>query len=394
MIKLLICDGDGTLGLPNPSSDIRTLIEVLDEFDIKIAVATNNTKARIIEAFHKADIDIPDIIVTKTLVGGKPKPAPEYIDKIEELSGIDRNEMILIGDDGITDIMCAINSGVLPFSTYYSISQKNEAELGYGIPINTPEELIDWIVTFGRQDSPYFGWTYNKECSDTGTRIDIRALIGTREEEVNKLLIKVLKNNQRILYGSKQVNLQYLLFMYLLSQCYLSNLTSDVDLITVYPGHIKGKSNKLLERFSVYMSQLFKDRYIKDLIVRHKSAPQSSLQGDKRDVLDQFNTIFINPSYEDKIKGKTILVLDDFTTAGYSLECARRMLINAGASHVIGIAIAKFRAKHSATIIGKSWNSFKPSSFRDAHISEDDKRGDFHKQADDYFHNEILGYYK
>lgn len=394
MIKLIICDGDGTIGLPNPSKQLLNFIDFIKDNNIQIAVITNNIKSKVVKAFINANLDVPKIIITKNLIK-KPKPAPEFIDKIVEVSGISKNHLILLGDDGKTDTLCAINSGILPLSINFSKSKKNQPYLKYGIPINTPDELLDWISTYGMQRAPYFGWQYNRDtCMETNTVIDVRALIGQMETEVNEALKRVLKFYKSDTLGSKNYFISYILFMYLVSQCYLSDLLSDIDIITVYPGHNKGSTNKVLKDYSSYLSLFFKDKFIDDLILRHTTAPKSTYQQSQRNILDQFNTIMINPDYKKKIQTKNILVLDDFTTTGFSLECARRMLLNAGVERVVGIAIAKYRSTHAVTRISKRWDSYTPSNFTTQDIKINNNRGQFNQSADDYFHRQVFDYYK
>ncbi|MFG3064842.1 hypothetical protein ACGFYM_40840 [Streptomyces sp. NPDC048231] len=40
----------------------------------------------------------------------------------------------------------------------------------------------------------------------------------------------------------------------------------------------------------------------------------------------QARTVRINPKYRGKLKGKTVIVFDDFTTEGKSIEWARTLL--------------------------------------------------------------------
>ena len=50
----------------------------------------------------------------------------------------------------------------------------------------------------------------------------------------------------------------------------------------------------------------------------------------------------LNPEYMERIRGRCIAVMDDFTTQGYSGECARQLLLQAGAGEVICINVSKY----------------------------------------------------
>lgn len=52
MIKLLICDGDGTLLMPSPSEDILNLVKRMGELNIGLAVATNSSSENIKKKFR------------------------------------------------------------------------------------------------------------------------------------------------------------------------------------------------------------------------------------------------------------------------------------------------------------------------------------------------------
>ena len=54
------------------------------------------------------------------------------------------------------------------------------------------------------------------------------------------------------------------------------------------------------------------------------------------------NTMRLNPDYQRRIQGKGVVVMDGFTTQGYSGECARHMLLEAGAAEVVCINVSKY----------------------------------------------------
>lgn len=95
-----------------------------------------------------------------------------------------------------------------------------------------------------------------------------------------------------------------------------------------------------------------------------------------------------------KIEGKRILVLDDFTTYGYSLETARRMLLQAGAQRVVCLTIAKYRSNHSVTSISTSWGPFTPCSLQKKDITVFELRGEANQVSDEYFRRNIWEFYK
>lgn len=379
----MVCDGDGTLELPTPSPAMRKLLQTLEARKIQLAVASNSSRASVVQRFKSAGLTVPKIIVTPSEVH-KPKPAGEYMLRIRDLAGVELNEMLYVGDHDKTDIFCAINAGVLPLAAKYA----NPA-IQYGFAIPSPQLLLDYIEIFCGQDSPYFGWEYA-----SGTEnIDVRALIWDHST-MTSTFKTVLKQHTDVPVGPKRVSATRQLLAYSLSQFYLSGLISKIDITCVYPGHRMGSFNPTLSEFLILATKMFRDRFIQDLLLRHTEAPKSQYQGDQRNIYDQFRTLQVNDRYKERIQGKRILVLDDFTTEGYSLETARHMLLRAGASKVYGVAMAKFKQTHAVAQIDKPWNPYAPCPLEMADIKLDYRRGSAYPLADAYFKENVWGKYE
>jgi hypoxanthine phosphoribosyltransferase len=75
--------------------------------------------------------------------------------------------------------------------------------------------------------------------------------------------------------------------------------------------------------------------------VRHNMSPTARVE-DGCD--DQFRTMVINPFYKDKLAGKNVCIIDDFTRHGTSAETVRHMLKQAGVNKILFIAMGKFKA--------------------------------------------------
>ncbi|WP_404200225.1 phosphoribosyltransferase [Streptomyces tauricus] len=97
--------------------------------------------------------------------------------------------------------------------------------------------------------------------------------------------------------------------------------------------------------------------YREDLLERVMQAPDTSLerwrrstgQGSTADIsiAAQARTVRINPKYRGKLKGKTVVVFDDFTTEGKSIEWARILLSKAGTAQVITLTVGKYGSRHT-----------------------------------------------
>jgi len=391
MIKVIIFDGDGTLQFPNPSEEMRNFIALLPELGITMAIASNGSRRQIINNFEAADLDVPDIIVTPADLGTTSagrlikKPSPDFVYRIRKLTQVELNEIMYVGDDDNTDAFCAINAGVLPLAAKYSTANTPR---NYGFQITTPSNLEGYIKRFAKQKEPYFGWSFqNPELG-----VDTRAVFGD-QGSLKESLRSILKEEKDQNIGKNQISARVLLFMSFMTQLYLSGISTQIDVVAVYPGHMTGKFNKTLSVFLDYTAKLFNDKFYRDLLVRHIDAPKSQHQGAARNIFDQFRTIHVNENYRRKIQGKTILILDDFTTAGYSLETARHMLLKAGASKVIGLAIAKFRRTHAVAEIKETWDPYQPFSLKQSDIKLTDYPGVSNSNSDNHFFHHIWNHY-
>lgn len=378
MIKIVVCDGDGTLQLPNPTEEIFHLLKKMSDLGIGLAVASNSKQAEVEARFAASGLSSPLIIATPNEVGAR-KPSPKFIEYISDQTGVKPNEMIYLGDDDKTDIFCAINSHVLPFASMYSSTGKPD----YGIPVDNPTEFALYLEAYCMQNQPFFGW----QCVVPSSSLEIYALIGQHGDMgLTKPLKSLLKDKQPVSVGSKKNSFGRILFHYFLSQSYLSGLIQNVDYVSVYPGHGKNSQNKILAQYSEILPKILRNKYLSDLLIRHTDAnPSHFTRNANRNIYDQLSTVMLNEKYRDKIVGKRVLVLDDFTTSGNSLETARVLLLKASAASMTGIAFAKYTAAHNVVILSGDWDPFTPFNLPPNAISSIHMVGISNVAADKYF---------
>jgi hypothetical protein len=134
----------------------------------------------------------------------------------------------------------------------------------------------------------------------------------------------------------------------LVSSLYFSGIHTKINHIAVYPGHKAGFGNSVMNDAISIFGKCFRANYIPDLIVRHKTALKSQHarnSGVPITHLNQLNTIHLNKtplkSSTSRYKssplgtGKTVLLLDDICTKGYSLETARAYIEKTGANVIM-----------------------------------------------------------
>lgn len=105
-IKVVLTDLDNTLiawNNPYGTQELKTWISSLKEAGIKLVVVSNNSKYRINRAVSKFDLPF----VSRSL-----KPLPFGIKRAMYDYQVNKNEVVMIGDQLLTDIWAANNSGI------------------------------------------------------------------------------------------------------------------------------------------------------------------------------------------------------------------------------------------------------------------------------------------
>jgi hypothetical protein len=140
-----------------------------------------------------------------------------------------------------------------------------------------------------------------------------------------------------------------LLMLHGIANLYVEGLIPPNCWFTTYPGHEVGTTNEVVASFLRPAAKFFHGFFKTDLLIRSRNAPDTSLlrfNGGTPKFSDQVMTVHVNPSYRDKITGKTVVLFDDFTTDGMSLEWGRLLLRAAGASRVICMTVGKYPGQH------------------------------------------------
>lgn len=175
-------------------------------------------------------------------------------------------------------------------------------------------------------------------------------------------------------HSAKQV-----LMTHALTSLYLEGLIEMGMKFVVYPSSKRGNVNSVSQEYLQPVSKVFHGYYLEDLLIRAKDAPDTSLErvnGRPAPFSYQTDTVHLNPAYEGKINGKSVIVFDDFTTTGQSLEWARNLLKSGGAKRVLLVTAGKFKHYHtlfspvSANRIQPfALNSYAPSEFMERTLS-------------------------
>lgn len=138
--------------------------------------------------------------------------------------------------------------------------------------------------------------------------------------------------------------------MLLIAKIYFSGLYTEIDRIVTFPGHQPGHGSAVMDEALDVFSKCFRLAYLHDSLVRHTASTKSQTARTTGNthllgIYNHLNTLYLtlNPFKFGNIKryqtnpykGKTVLLLDDIATAGFSFDAASLLLKRAGAKRVI-----------------------------------------------------------
>jgi hypothetical protein len=340
--------------------EFKRLIGFLVDRNIKPVILSNDLNEERLSLEAQLKQDYPQLdwyIADRDDVPKKPKAGA--VGFVLDRLGIEPKLAIYVGNTEI-DMQTAVNSKLLFLNaTWYG------ENTDYGFKFPTPQEIALFIDIFCLRDHL---WAYR--INDRSLEYYALGIYGTQETKYDYSF----DAREAAKFGRGHPDFW---IKYLLSTVYLSGIHERIDYITPYPGHQQGSTPTVMEETIVTFAKCCRQKYLKDLIVRHTTATKSAYarsDGRHLDHFNQLNTVCLNPTpvKNDKgdiykkfpiKKGKTVLVIDDFCTQGYSLEAARNFIEQTGAK-VILISLLKTIIKSYERIdnLGK-FDPCKPHQF-------------------------------
>ena len=328
---------------PQIQQGLRTLFANLKAYKIKTAIlSTHNFDVRAeLKQRHLPD---PDLFLTRGDVG-VPKGSEVWIEETARRLNINRHETLFVGD-GKYEWLSAINSATM----YLHANWADKLPAGAtAFTIDDPLEIWEFITHFLLLPPR---WEYKLDDEESG--LHIRCLLAAHimlESNLGGFELKdVFYHKRQIEVGSSSA--RDLLMIHAISSLYLEGLIQPKSTyFAVYPSHTPGKRNPVLEEFLIPVAKFFRSNYKEDLIVRAVELLDSSEEKyrakvehrqSKASFQTQTNSVHLNPSYRDSLEGKPVVVVDDFTSSGRSLDWARNLLVKAGASPVILFTVGRF----------------------------------------------------
>lgn len=161
------------------------------------------------------------------------------------------------------------------------------------------------------------------------------------EKEIKEIYQHTLKRNNE--------TYKHAVYFHYLTMIYGLEILHDVDYWMTIPSST-GEDKNYIYDIVKRTRYLLNNRSSKNLLIRHTPAKKSSymnkVEKDREGSKRHLDTMQLNPEYRGKLEGKKIVILDDYTTNGYSFESARNLLLNEGVREIIFIAIGSFQNQY------------------------------------------------
>lgn len=253
------------------------------------------------------------------------KPTAEAMKALLERLSLQPNQVLYVGNTE-RDMQTAVNGKVTFLNGVWMVDEND-----YGFKFTTPRELARFIDVFflGRKH----GWHFGIE--DGPLRYYALAPFSTYKSQFASYSENAIDTAKEAA-GTPEFWGRYLCATMLLTGVY-----ADVDCVCPFPAHSANKWNEPLRASLDTFAKLFRAKYIPDLVVRHTDALQSRTHRSSMSHASHLDSLSITrlpiknwktgERYKNPLtSGKTVLVIDDICTRGYSMEAARHLLQEAG----------------------------------------------------------------
>lgn len=338
-----------TLCESDPGS-LTTLLQRLQGRGVRwAALATHdNDLVRLQTLLKQIGLPSPNLQLSRTqLPGGKPKGSPEWVQEAARRFRVCPWHLVYVGDDAHA-WRSALNGGSVYVHARWS--KPLPSNIISAIVTGDPESL--WVLLehlFLRDPM----WSYSVDRCFGGPRLQLRCLLPASvnlPHDSGWFRLQDIFTYCQTTLTVGGMPAHHLLMLHALSNLYLEGLIRPSVYFCVYPGHVPGKANPVLDSFLSPATAFFSRSYHKQWIRRFKRAPDTSRQrqnGRQPSFLDQANTVCLDKNARKRMaKRPTVIVFDDVTTDGMSFEWARNLLYKAGARSVVLVAIGKYGWYH------------------------------------------------
>lgn len=269
--------------------------------------------------------------------------SPKLIELISAQLKINFEDIIVLGSK-VDDMILAANAKILLLTADYARNNNPDDRIytgGYGIGILSVERLSYFFDHYLSIDKP---WFFSHSVDESFTMYGLtNAMTGLMSDNNEIEICDHLRHHLKDGYekGKSPFRIYCLLSIYRIFK-----EIKDINYWAYYPSS-DGEPNDALNSIKDILRKSFGSRATEDLFIRHKaSVKRNRLNADIRSLdgcNSQFDSIYLNPYYKNKIKGRNFCIIDDFSTHGTSSETVRHLLKHEGANRVVFITLGKFK---------------------------------------------------
>ena len=328
------------------TSELESLIGFRERYKLTPVFLTTRLRSDTSDAISKFEersgCECP--IITREDIGAN-KGSPKWLKEVERRTAVTANRVLFIGrTDSPWDWKTAINGGAFFIGLDYREIDDDVREYALILP-NIQETLAFVEVLFGDCDAYY---TYRRDYEtlifrslfDAGTTLNIG---GDRSITLQDVF------TYESLPQETLVKARYILALLFLVQLWKEEYLMSGVRLTMYPSHLAGTEDR---KFMPYLRAFrgIAKTYVKGLLKRtEETMDKSVLRAEKRHSEISFDREFSTLALKDsaRIRDRVVVVFDDFSTSGMSLECARILLENANVRKVVLCAIGKYGVTHT-----------------------------------------------
>jgi len=325
--------------------ELMNLREILEKYDLELFFVAESESKYIAELGKLQRIKIPlKDFVNIDKANNKKRGAKEWLRYISDTYDIRPNEIIYLGQSKL-DWRTAVNSGAFYFHANF-VRNKDYESFG----LKSFSLFIRLVKIFWEMKDGLWGFSHKSG------NIKLRFLLSSQVEvpvDGNKVskLADILKEDYDKNHTIGEMPARNVLMFFTLVQLWLSGDITPASYFTFYPGHSIGGGNKFLETyFSGATRAAFKGYFWKNLLYRFKNTirKHKARLEEKRNLVSfekEFNTLCVKKETLRKRKDlnkKNVVIVDDFSTTGISLEAGRAILQLAGFKNIVLCAIGKY----------------------------------------------------
>ncbi len=276
--------------------------------------------------------------------------------------GLKKSEILVLGAKD-ADFFMAVNSQTLLVTAKWLPDLELKIK-NYGVGIGTPAS-INLVLRLLESKQPWYFQSHTQApkiyaLTDAGT-------IGVTDQPTRQA-IEALKSCLKDGLQKRKAAFN----VHLLSSLNVTEEFRRAKWWGWYPS--SQSSDSVMEDFTTLARTTFKRREYGPIFIRHRAAQKRHIQRGavRTDPSGQLETIHINPEYKGRLKGESVVILDDYLTYGLSFGVANAMLRKAGTNDVICVAMGKFGNRAQSYEINISGDVFKPMTSGDFELVEFD----------------------